>query len=133
MKEGGSGREIVIKEVQAQYLKSAVNLINGFLILTNKRIIYSGTQARVKFNHGALGNVVRDKMEKAMGYDINEEETIFDIPLSDVNHKFKRYGFSKRLVISDKQNVEYKLMLMVKKAERDEWPAAIDNAKKGIL
>jgi len=125
--------EIVIKEVQAQFLKSAVNLINGFLILTNKRIIYSGTQARVKFNHGALGNVVRDKMEKAMGYDINEEETIFDIPLADVNHKFKRYGFSKRLVISDKQNVEYKLMLMVKKVERDEWPAAIDNAKRGIL
>jgi hypothetical protein len=123
--------EIVIKEAQAQYLKSAVKLIDGYLILTNKRILYSGTQARVKFDHGAVGNIVRDKMEKAMGYDNNEEENIFDIPLSDLNHKIERYGFSKRLVISDKQNVEYKLMLMVKKAERDEWPNAIDNAKKG--
>ena len=125
--------EIVIKEAQAQYLKSAVKLIDGYLILTNKRIIYSGTQARVQFDHGVIGNIVRDKMEKAMGYDTKKEENIFDIPLSDVNHKIERYGFSKRLVISDKQNVEYKLMLMVKKAERDEWPNAIDSAKKGSL
>ena len=124
--------EKVIKEAQAQYLKSAVKLIDGYLILTNKRIIYSGTQARVKFNHGALGNVVRDKMEQAMGYGNQEEENIFDIPLAEVNHQFKRYGFSKRLVITDKQNVEYKLMLMVKKAERDEWPKAIEDAKTGI-
>jgi hypothetical protein len=124
--------EKVIKEVQAQYLKSAVKLIDGYLILTNKRIIYSGTQVRVKFDHGVVGNIVRDKMEKVMGFDIQEEEIIFDIPLSDVNSKFKRYGFSKRLVISDKQNIEYKLMLMVKKAERDEWPNAIENAKSGI-
>lgn len=125
--------EKVIKEAQAQYLKSAVNLIDGFLILTNKRIFYSGSQARVKLNHGALGNVVRDKMEQAMGYDTQEEENIFDIPLTDVNHAFKRFGLSKRLVITDKQNIEYKLMLMVKKAERDEWTKAIDDAKAGAL
>lgn len=125
--------EKVIKEAKAQFFKSATNMIEGFLILTNKRILYSGTQARVKFNHGAVGNIIRDKMEKAMGYDSQEEETIFDIPLSDVDHKFKRFGLSKRLVISDKQNNEYKLMLNVKKAERDEWPNAIDDAKKGTF
>ncbi|HBS89070.1 MAG: hypothetical protein A2W91_06595 [Bacteroidetes bacterium GWF2_38_335] len=124
--------EKVIKEAKAQYFKSATNMIEGFLVLTNKRILFSGTQARVKFNHGAVGNIIRDKMEKAMGYDKQEEENIFDIPLTDANHRFKRFGFSKRLVISDKQNNEYKLMLNVKKTDRDEWPIAIDEAKKGI-
>lgn len=124
--------EQIIKEAKAQYFKSATSMIEGFLILTNKRIVYSGTQARVKFNHGAAGNIIRDKMEKAMGFDTIEEEHIFDIPLSEVNHTFKRFGFSKRLVISDKDDNEYKLMLNIKKSERDEWPEAIDNAKKGM-
>jgi hypothetical protein len=124
--------EILIKEAPAQYYKSVTSLIQGFLILTNKRIFYSGTQARVKFDHGAVGNILRDKMEKAMGYDTQEEEYIFDIPLADAGHSFKRFGLSKRLVITDKNNNEYKLMLTVGKAERDTWPAAIDAAKKEI-
>lgn len=124
--------EQIIKEAKAQYFKSATSMIEGFLILTNKRIVYSGTQARVKFNHGAAGNIIRDKMEKAMGYDTIEEEHIFDIPLSDMNHTFKRFGFSRRLVISDKDDHEYKLMLNIKKSERDEWPEAIDNAKQKL-
>lgn len=124
--------EILIKESKAQYHKSALNMIEGYLILTNKRIVYSGKQARVHFDHGALGNVIRDGMEKAMGYDKQEEESIFDIPLSEVSHSFKRFGLSKRLVITDKNNNEFKLMLIVKKAERDEWPEAIDLAKKGV-
>lgn len=124
--------EKVVKEAKAQYYK-LTKMIEGYLILTNKRILFSGTQARVKFNHGAVGNIIRDKMEKAMGYGNQEEETVFDIPLSEVNHKFKRFGFSKRLVIIDKQNTEYKLMLNVKKSERDEWPMAIDNAKSGTV
>jgi hypothetical protein len=124
--------EVVLKEAKAQFFKSATNMIEGYLILTNKRIVYSGTQARVKFNHGAMGNVIRDQMEKAMGYDHQEEQTIFDIPLAEVSHGFKRFGLSKRLVISDAQQNEYKLMLNIAKSERDEWPAAIDEAKKAV-
>ncbi len=124
--------EKVIKEAKAQYFKSATNMIEGYLILTNKRVLYSGTQARVRFNHGTAGNILRDKMESAMGYDKQEEENIFDISLSDAHCMLKRFGFSKRLVITDNLNNEYKLMLNVKKAERDEWPDAIDNAKKAV-
>lgn len=121
--------EKVIKEAQAGYFKSAINMLEGYLILTNKRIIYSGTQARVKFDHGAMGNIIRDKMEKAMGYDKQEEENVFDIPITEVQHTLKRFGFSKRLVLRDNHNNEFSLSLMVKKSERDEWPAAIDKAK----
>ena len=125
--------EKVIKEAKAGYFKSAINMLEGYLILTNKRIIYSGTQARIKFDHGAVGNIIRDKMEKAMGYDKQEEENIFDIPIAEVQHSLKRFGFSKRLILKDNQNNEYSLSLMVKKAERDEWLTAIDEVKKGIL
>ncbi len=125
--------EIVIKEAKAQYLKSAINMLEGYLILTNKRILYSGTQARVRFNHGAVGNMLRDQMESAMGYDQQEEEHIFNIPLSDVQGELKRFGLSKRLVLKDNQNNEFKLMLYVGKAERNEWPDAINNAKKELL
>lgn len=121
--------EKVIKEDKAGYFKSAINMLEGYLILTDKRIIYSGTQARIKLNHGAAGNILRDKMEKAMGYDNLEEENVFDIPISEVQHTLKRFGLSKRLVLKDKLNNEYSLSLMVKKAERDEWMKAIDQAK----
>jgi hypothetical protein len=125
--------EIVIKEAKAQYLKSAINMLEGYLILTNKRILYSGTQARVRFNHGAVGNMLRDQMESAMGYDQQEEEHIFNIPLADVQGELKRFGLSKRLVLKDNQNNEFKLMLYVGKAERNEWPDAINNAKNEVL
>lgn len=125
--------EIVIKEAKAQYLKSAINMLEGYLILTNKRILYSGTQARVRFNHGAVGNMLRDQMESAMGYDQQEEEHIFNIPLADVHGELKRFGLSKRLVLKDNLNNEFKLMLYVGKAERNEWPDAINNAKKELL
>lgn len=125
--------ERILKEVKAGYFKSAINMLEGYLILTNERMIYSGTQARVKLNHGAMGNMLRDKMEKSMGYDDLDEETIFDIPLSEVQHSLKRFGLSKRLVLKDKLNNEYSLSLMVKKAERDEWIKAIDEAKSGVV
>jgi hypothetical protein len=38
--------EIVIKEAKAQYLKSAINMLEGYLILTNKRILYVGKAER---------------------------------------------------------------------------------------
>ena len=108
-------------------------MLEGYLILTNKRILYSGTQARVRFNHGAVGNMLRDQMESAMGYDQQEEEHIFNIPLADVHGELKRFGLSKRLVLKDNLNNEFKLMLYVGKAERNEWPDAINNAKNELL
>jgi hypothetical protein len=125
--------EIVLKEVKASYLKTATNMLEGYLVLTNKRIFYSGTQARIRMNHGAIGNVIRDKMETAMGYDNPEEEHLFDIPLGQLNCSLKRYGLSKRVVLSDHQGNEFKLMVYEKKAERDQWPVIIEKAKQEIL
>jgi hypothetical protein len=121
--------EQIIKEGEAHYFKSATHLVEGSLVLTNKRLIYSGTQARVQLNHGALGNIIRDKMETAMGYDNPEEQHIFDIPINEVNHSLKRFGLSKLFLITDGQNNQYKVA--VKKSERDEWSNSIDKAKKG--
>jgi len=122
--------EQIIKEVEAAYFKSATNMLKGNLTLTNKRIYYSGEQERLKVNHGLIGNVVRDKMESAMGYDKKEEEFIFDIPLGDATAELKRFGLSKRLLIRNKSGEEFKLMLTAKKDERDSWPGIIENAKK---
>lgn len=124
--------EYIIKEVKASYLKTATNMLEGYLTLTNKRIFYSGTQARIRMNHGAIGNIIRDKMETAMGYDNPEEEHIFDLPLTNLNCSLKRFGFSKRVVLSDQQGNEFKLMVHEKKAERDQWPAIIEKAKQEV-
>lgn len=121
--------EKVIKESKGAYFKSATNMLEGYLVLTNERIMFSGTQARVKLNHGLVGNVIRDKMEKGMGYDSPEEELIFDMPISEVEPGLKRFGLSKRLVLKDKSGNEFKIMINGK-AERDEWPGIIENAKK---
>ena len=121
--------EQILKQSQAGYFKSATQVLSGYLTLTNKRVTYSGTQERVKLNHGIVGNVIRDKMEEVMGYADLEEELIFDIPLDEVQHGMKRYGLSKRLVISDKSGNEYKLTIA--KKEREDWPGAIESLKKG--
>lgn len=121
--------EKLLKESFANYFKSATNMIEGYLVLTDKRVLYSGKQARAKFNHGALGNIIRDKLEDVMGYSNPMEEIIFDIPLSEVSYGFKRFGLSKRLVLNDRNGNEYKLML--NKKDRNEWPEAFENARKG--
>jgi len=121
--------EKIIKESKAIYFVSAVKALEGYLIMTNKRIMYSGTQLRTQFDHGVVGNVVRDKMEKAMGYDNPKEEYIFDIPVSEVSQSLKRFGFSKRLLLTDKEGNQYKLTIY-SKTEREEWPEAIESAKK---
>ena len=103
--------EKVIKESEAQFFKSATKVLEGFLVMSTNRIVYYGKQARMKFDHGVLGNVVQKKMESAMGYGNPQEEFIFDIPLQEVSHGMKRFGFSKRLVISDSNGNEYKLII----------------------
>lgn len=122
--------EQIIKESEAQYFKSATVVLKGSLILTSQRVMYSGTQERIKMNHGVVGNVIRDKVESSMGYDNPAEQAIFDIPISEVAHGLKRFGLSKRLVLTDADGNEFKLVL--KKSEREEWPDAIDNAKKQL-
>ena len=121
--------EQLLKEAKAQYFQSATHMKEGFLILTSRRLLSSGTQARVRFNHGAMGNLIRDKMEEAMGYGNEGEEAVFDLPLAKVKVDLRRFGLSKRLVVTDAQGTEYKLMLNVPKAERDTWPAEVEKAK----
>jgi hypothetical protein len=121
--------EKFIKQSEAMYFKSSTKVLKGNLTLTDKRITYAGIHERLKVNHGVLGNVVRDKLEKKMGYDNPQEELIFDIPISEAVPSLRKYGFSKRLIITDKEGTEFKLTLYTK-AERAEWPVAINEAKK---
>jgi len=123
--------EKIVKSSQAAYFQSALKMFNGNLILTDKRILFQGEHARVKFDHGAVGNIIRDKMEKAMGYD-EPEEFVFEIPVAEAQHELRRFGFSKRLILKNKSGQEYNIQIN-KKTERDEWPAAIDNAKQNNL
>lgn len=122
-------QETILRQSEAGYYPSALKVLLGDIVLTNKRIYYSGTQQRVKMNHGAAGNILRDKLETAMGYDNIREEPVFDIPLSEVTATLKRFGLSKRLLLTDKSGNHYKLQIN-NKAARNEWPAAIDQAKK---
>lgn len=120
--------EKVLKQANAQFYKSATSMIEGSLVLTNKRIFFSGTQARVQLGYGEAGQAIQGRLEDLFGID-RSEQFIFDIPVSEVSPSMKRFGLSKRLVITDGAQNEYKLMLQVKKAERDEWPAAIEAAR----
>lgn len=95
--------EKIIKKSEAEYFKSATNLIKGYLVMTNKRLLYYGEQARMQFNHGVIENV---------------------------NHELRRFGFSKRLVISDGNGNEYKLTIF-NKADRNSWSGEIDRVKSG--
>jgi hypothetical protein len=118
----------IIKQSEAMYFKSATVVLKGQLIMTDKRISYTGTQDRLQMNHGAVGNIIRDKLEEKMGYNDLPEETIFDLPVIEVTPSLKRFGFSKRLVITDVEGNEFKLT--IKKSERDEWPNAIENNRR---
>jgi len=123
--------EKIIKSSQAAYFQSVAKMFNGNLILTDKRILFQGEHARIKFDHGAVGNIIRDKMEKAMGYD-EPEEFVFEIPVAEAQQELRRFGFSKRLILKDRTGHEFSIQIG-KKAERDEWPAAIDNAKQNNI
>ncbi len=112
--------EKILKQSEAEYFKSATNLIKGYIVMTDQRVIFYGSQSKMKFNHGTVGNLIRDKMEKAMGQDKDNEEFIFNIPKDEVSFGLKRFGFSKRLVVSDKSGNEYKLTIYNKK-DRNSW------------
>lgn len=120
--------EKIIKTSQAAYFQSVTKMFNGDLILTSTRILFQGEHARIKFDHGVAGNIIRDKMEKAMGYD-QPEELVFEIPVEEAGYELRRFGFSKRLVLKDKAGKEYSIQIG-KKTERDEWPAAIEKTQQ---
>lgn len=120
--------EKIIKESAADYLKSLTHLIKGTVILTNRRVFFFGEHARLKFDHGAIGNMIRDKMEQSMGHTNAEDDYVFDIPLQKAQSSLKRFGLSKRLAISDGQGNEYKLIINDKDL-RNSWPDAIAGAK----
>ncbi|MDG1477387.1 MAG: hypothetical protein P8Q14_09590 [Vicingaceae bacterium] len=118
----------IVKKSEAMYFKSATVVLKGDLIMTDKRISYSGVQDRMQMNHGAVGNIVRDKIEEKMGYNDLPNETIFDLPLIEVTPSLKRFGFSKRLVITDIEGNDYKLT--IDKKERDSWLDAIEKGRR---
>lgn len=120
--------ENIIKKSEAAYFQSATKMFTGDLVLTNNRIVFTGEHARLKMNHGIIGNVIRDKVEKTMGYD-KADEFMINIPIADVSYEFRRFGFTKRLILSDKNGQIFKIQI-TKKSERDEWPSAIKNTLK---
>lgn len=119
--------ETVLYKSQAAYFKSATKMFNGELVLTNNRVVFTGEHARIQMNHGLVGNVIRDKMEKAMGYD-TPEESLINIPIGEIKYALKRFGLSKRLILEDKEGQVYKIQIN-DKSVRDGWPSAIDSAK----
>lgn len=121
--------EKIIMQSKANYFQSATKMLEGYLTLTDKRITYSGTQDRIQLNHGLIGNAIRDKVEKAMGYDEQKEEFIFDLPADQVTPSLKRFGFGKKLILACADGKEFKLLIHSKK-ERDEWPQKIEDAKR---
>lgn len=118
--------EKITKQSEAFYFVSAIKVLKGQLIMTNERLLYSGIQERLKVNHGKLGNVLRDNIEKKMGYDNLPVEEIFDIPLKDASAELKRAGLSKRLVVTDHRDGKSYKLTINKKAERNEWPEMIN-------
>lgn len=119
--------EVILKSSDAAYFKSATKMFTGQLVLTNRRILFNGEHARLKFDHGAIGNILRDKMEKAMGYD-EAEQFVFEMQIGEAKHELRRFGFSKRLILHDPQGQKYNIQINSKK-ERNGWPDAIDHAK----
>jgi hypothetical protein len=123
--------DTIIMTSEALYFRSVTEVLKGDLVLTNKRITYSGIQERLQTNHGLVGNAVKDKLEKKLGYDNLPEHQIFDIALDQMKYELKRFGLSKRLIITDKNGNIFKMTIQ-KKSERNEWPNKIDNAKRNI-
>lgn len=119
--------ENIIKESEAIYLESSVKMFKGNLVLTDQRIIFTGEHERIKLNHGILGNVVRDKLEKKMGYD-KPEESVFDLSLSGIDCALKKFLFAKNIIITDKTGKTYKVQI-VKKADTEDWVEAINKSK----
>lgn len=120
--------ENIIIKSEAAYFQSAVKMFTGDLVLTNNRIVFTGEHARLKMNHGLLGNVIRDQVEKKLGYD-KAEEYMINIPIAEVSYEFKRFGFTKRLILRDKKGQLFKIQI-AKKADRNAWPSAINDAVK---
>lgn len=119
--------EKILHKSEVAYFQSATKMFTGDLILTDARVYFIGEHARIKMNHGVVGNKIRDKMEKAMGYD-TPEESMINIPLTEIRHELKRFGLSKRLILEDKEGQKFKIQIN-NKADRDSWPSAIENAK----
>jgi|GEM_PF-1588115 len=122
--------ETILKRTEADYQASLTKVLKGDLILTRERLMYAGEQQRMQFDHGVIGNAIQDKMKAMAGHDQATVEHVFNLPVADVSARLKRYGFSKRLVITDAEGTEYRLFIWDKK-ERNAWVQAIQDAREG--
>lgn len=118
--------ETIVLQANSGYFEKPTKLYNGELVLTNKRILFSGEHERVKYDYG-IGNQVVKKMEDVLGYNKGIEHLI-EIPVQEVTAELKRFGFTKRLILKDSQGKVYKLQLHDRKLQPS-WIQTIDELK----
>lgn len=107
------GNEI-IKSEAVGYLKSKINLQQGMLFMTNKKITLEAHKTGVS-GLGLLGNLLKKKVEKV--------NTIFDIEFNNIQSVTQgKHGLQKNVIeITDKQNTTYRIIVK----NYQEWEDAI--------
>jgi len=110
--------EGILKEESVGYLKSALNLQQGKLVLTPKRIVLDAHKTTVNTG-GLLGAFLKTKVE--------QDKTIFNLEHSNIQSVVQgKHGVNKNVLeIKDKQNNTYRIMVK----DYPEWEAAINKNK----
>lgn len=95
--------EGILKEESIGYLKSALNLQQGNLVLTNKRLFLDAHKTTV--GGGILGNLLKKKVE--------QDNTIFDLEPGNIQSVAQgKHGAQKNVLeITDKQNNTYRIIV----------------------
>ncbi len=117
-----SMEETLIRSEEANYLPG-VKMIIGTLMLTNQRLLFSGTQFHIKEEEGTI----MYHFDKALNINQFSEEEYINLPLNGVTCEIKRHGLTKVVLVTDPEGNRYKLA--VKKSQRQEWVDAISNAR----
>lgn len=106
--------EGILKEEAIGYLKSSLNLQQGNLILTNKRLFMDAHKTTVG-GGGILGALLRKKVE--------EDKAIFDLDYNNIMAIVQgKHGAQKNVLeITDKQNNTYRIIVK----DYPEWEGAL--------
>jgi hypothetical protein len=106
--------EGILKEEAIGYLKSALNMQQGNLVLTNKRLILDAHKTTVAVG-GILGALLKKKVE--------EDKAIFDLEHSNIQRFVQgKHGVQKNVLeITDKQNNTYRIIVK----DYPEWEGAL--------
>ena len=111
--------ENVIKKEDVGYLKSALNLQQGTLVMTDKKISLEAHKTAAA-GMGLLGSLFKSKIEKP--------NTIFDLEFSGIHSVAQgKHGAQKNVLeITDKQNNTHRIIVK----NYQEWEEAI-KSKRG--